>query len=50
MKYELTEKLMQDILNYLSTRPLVEVLNLWNAIQIEIQNNKINQDGEINGN
>lgn len=38
MKYEISEQLLQSILNYLSTKPFSEVNQLIRAIQSEASN------------
>lgn len=48
MNYEINSILLQNIIEYLKTKPYGEVVNLINAIMSEIQaqNNKINLDGK----
>jgi hypothetical protein len=49
MNYQINSILLQNIINYLETKPYKEVISLINAIMAEIQaqNNKINQEKEV---
>jgi hypothetical protein len=44
MNYPINSILLQNIIDYLETKPYIEVVNLINAIKVEVQehNNKIN--------